>query len=158
MVRRARERKLQKAIVNWMRAEHPKLRCVGSANGAFLGPGAAGAIRWAALESTGCSPGYPDLFVHRRGGNNEIGFAVEVKTDVGVLTRAQKAWRDDLIAEGCSFAVVRSLNEFKEQLAAYLGPPAPRGDARSRAISIRHVELAVRALVRADEARALRGR
>ena len=72
--------------------------------------------------------------MHRRGHNGEIGLAVELKTVVGVLTRAQKLWRDALVAEGCHFEVVRSLDEFKRTLDEYLhgrtAPAAPAAPAR----------------------------
>ena len=72
------------------------------------------------MQSTGCSPGYPDLFIHRRGHDGEIGLAVELKVEDKRLTRAQKKWRDALVAEGCQFAVIHSVAEFKQTLDTYL--------------------------------------
>ena len=135
---------MQQAIVRYLRGEGtevPWIPFVGSANGAYLGGGSdkcdksAGARRWATLRSTGCSAGYPDLFMHRRGHNGEIGLAVELKIVDGVLSRAQKQWRDALIAEGCHFAVVHSLDEFKRTLDEYLHgrtARAPRARVASR--------------------------
>ena len=125
------EREMQKAIVKWLRdecTEQPPLRFVGSANGAYLGAagkGKAGAIRWASLQATGCSPGYPDLFIHRRGAGGEIGLAVELKVGKNRLTPAQRVWRDALLAEGCHYAVVYSVAEFQAVLWSYLHGTPP---------------------------------
>ena len=126
------EREMQKTIVKWLRSEceeQPPLRFVGSANGTYLGaagkPGKAGPIRWASLQATGCSPGYPDLFIHRRGADGEIGLAVELKVGANALTPAQRAWRDALVAEGCHYAVVYSVAEFQAVLQRYLHGTPP---------------------------------
>lgn len=69
--------------------------------------------------------------VHRRGCNGEIGLAVELKVGNNGLTPAQKEWRDALLAEGCEFAVVHSLDEFKPTLDKYLhGAPTPARQRR----------------------------
>ena len=77
--RHRREHEIQKAIADHLREHWPDMPFVGSVNGAFLGGGRLGAIRWNVLRSAGSSSGYPDVFVHWRGAFNEIGLAVEVK-------------------------------------------------------------------------------
>ena len=130
MVQNQGERKLQQAAFKWSKhecTESPPLRAViGSANGAYLGGGIRGAISWAILKSTGASAGYPDFFIHRRGHNGEIGLAIEFKVGDNDLTPDQKWWREELLAEGNEYKVVRSLAGFKKELHEYLhGPPPP---------------------------------
>ena len=83
-------------------------------------------LGWAILKSTGASAGYPDFFIHRRGHNGEIGLAIEFKVGDNDLTPDQKWWREELLAEGNEYKVVRSLAGFKKELHEYLhGPPPP---------------------------------
>ena len=135
---------MQQTIVKYLREEcdeQPPVPFVGSANGMYLGGGSKqdGARKWPSLKSTGCSAGYPDIFIHRRGFNGEIGLAVELKIGANRLSPAQKLWRDVLVAEGNHFAVVYSFEEFKSTLDEYLhgrarAPARPARSERSRSL------------------------
>ena len=147
--RHRREHEIQKAIARFLREHWPDMPFVGSVNGAFLGGGRLGAIRWNALRTTGSSSGYPDVFVHWRGAFNEIGLAVEVKVPGARLQPRQQEWRTRLVRAGAVFVVVHSLDEFVQALNSYLGDtPAPAAESDNWADSM---ERAAEAL---DEERA----
>ncbi|EOD12633.1 hypothetical protein EMIHUDRAFT_213374 [Emiliania huxleyi CCMP1516] len=142
--RHRREHEIQKAIAHFLREHWPDLPFVGSVNGAFLGGGRLGAIRWNALRTTGSSSGYPDVFVHWRGAFNEIGLAVEVKVLGARLQPRQQEWRTRLVRAGAVFVVVHSLDEFVQALNSYLGDtPAPAAESDNSADSMQRADEAL---------------
>ena len=142
--RHRREHEIQKAIAHFLREHWPDMPFVGSVNGAFLGGGRLGAIRWNALRTTGSSSGYPDVFVHWRGAFNEIGLAVEVKVPGARLQPRQQEWRTRLVRAGAVFVVVHSLDEFVQALNSYLGDtPAPAAESDNRADSMERADEAL---------------
>ena len=142
--RHRREHEIQKAIAHFLREHWPDMPFVGSVNGAFLGGGRLGAIRWNALRTTGSSSGYPDVFVHWRGAFNEIGLAVEVKVPGARLQPRQQEWRTRLVRAGAVFVVVHSLDEFVQALNSYLGDtPAPAAESDNSADSMQRADEAL---------------
>lgn len=60
------------------------------------------------LKRMGVLAGVPDLTFHLAGGRT--GF-IEIKSDVGKLSQAQKAFRDDVRALGCYWEVAFSITD-----------------------------------------------
>lgn len=114
------EGELQKSIVRYTLEKHPAWPLIASLNGVFLGPDRKkNAQQMAAMRAKGVASGYPDLFLHLRGGRGEIGLAIELKAGSNTLTPAQCAWRDKLTHHGCAYQVVRSLAEYTTALDHY---------------------------------------
>lgn len=72
------------------------------------------------LKEEGLKAGVPDLFlpVARLG---KHGLFVEMKTAVGRVSPAQKAWHDRLRAQGYFVSVCRGWAEAREEITIYLG-------------------------------------
>ena len=122
---------MQQQIVKYLRENRDDVPFVGSSNGAFFGR--RGAKQWGIAKAAGASKGYPDLFVHRRGANGEIGLAVELKLPGRHLSLEQIRWRSKLIASGNAYMVAHSLQEFLSGLDNYLGTQGSRSSAASQA-------------------------
>lgn len=73
------------------------------------------AVAGAKLKRAGARPGVPDWLFFYAG---QL-YAIELKTRTGSLSTEQKDWRDGLIREGAEWALVRTLDDFIAQLAAW---------------------------------------
>lgn len=119
------EEQIQSSVFQWA-GFYPILRrkywCI--ANGGYNLSVAA----QAKLKRLGRRPGIPDSMLFARSGIlNPInkcpysGLAIEFKVKNGYLTAAQSLVREDLIEEGWSFTICRSLNEAIKEITNYLG-------------------------------------
>ena len=95
---------IQAAIVDWLRVVgFPMTFHV--PNGGLRGKREAAKLKW-----QGVLPGAPDLCVPIPGGRV---LWIEVKSDVGVLSSDQKAFRDWCAANGHIWTVVRSIDDVR---------------------------------------------
>lgn len=82
-------------------------------------------IAGAQMKALGTKPGFLDLILPVRSGNYP-GLVIEMKSDVGTLTKEQKEWRDHFEAQGWAFRLSRSAQDARTQLCLYLGIPPDR--------------------------------
>lgn len=71
-------------------------------------------------KALGLVAGAPDTFLFMPR-NGYAGLAVEFKTEVGVQSEEQKAFQARLEKQGYCYRLCRSLEQFKQILADYLG-------------------------------------
>ena len=101
--RRDLEQQLQRSVLDLMRNLYPNVRVWHTPNG-----GARSHIEAAILVGLGVRKGVADLQILCNGG---VSAWMELKTDDGELDAEQRRFRDDAIALGCPYAVVRNLDE-----------------------------------------------
>ena len=102
------EDKLQKSIVDFIRAVAPQCLVFAIPNGGWRTRAEAGIF-----QATGLVPGVPDLGVLLPGG--EIRF-IEVKTDKGALNENQRAILARFLEMGQPYAVCRSIEDVRVSL------------------------------------------
>jgi len=110
------EHDLQVACIRWFDLQYPKYK-----HQLFAIPngGRRSAREGARLKAEGVRAGVWDLFLAERGANREGGMFIEMKSEKGKLTEAQKNFETYL--EGSyAFAVCRSLDEFINAINGYL--------------------------------------
>lgn len=110
------EHRLQCACVRWFRLaytqHHHNLFAV--PNGGYRTPATA-----AKIKAEGALPGVSDLILLiARGGYH--GLLIEMKTDKGRQSEAQREWQRLIEADGYKYVVVRSIEEFIKVVNDYL--------------------------------------
>lgn len=98
MQRRFFEDQIQAAVVNWMKARNIGFQV--GLEGAKRGP-----IEQARMKRLGMMPGHPDITLFLSGGKTVF---IELKTEKGVVSPAQKQRHEDLRGWGYDVHVVRS--------------------------------------------------
>lgn len=113
---RHEEHSLQAACVRWFRLRHPKMRhnLFAVPNGGWRTEGEA-----ARLKDEGVLAGVSDLILLK--GNRFYGaLLIEMKTATGRQSAAQREWQGCITTDGYKYVVCRSLDEFAEEVEAYL--------------------------------------
>lgn len=114
------ERMLQESCVTWFRFQHPTIPIVSSVNGTELsGTKEQRIIKWKALEREGAVAGAPDLFVFFPAGGYH-GLCVEMKFKDGKQGPKQKEFQAKVEPMGYKYIVIRSLDQFQEEVNNYL--------------------------------------
>ena len=108
------EANLHRQIVQYLRLVLPGAVVHHSANEVRRG-GRRGHINRAINVGMGVVPGYPDLVIHAP----DLTAFIEIKTDSGRLSEAQKALHERLTGMGYQIAVARSLDDVRAALAAW---------------------------------------
>jgi hypothetical protein len=98
-------------IVNYLRAVLPDALVWHPANGGYRNKSDA-----ARFKRMGVIPGIPDLILWTGEGRT---FGLEIKTDVGRLSKEQKAIHEWMKRSGLQVAVVRSIDDVRAALAAW---------------------------------------
>lgn len=110
------EHRLQCACVRWFRLAYPQHHhnLFAVPNGGYRTPATA-----AKIKAEGALPGVSDLILLiARGGYH--GLLIELKTDKGRQSEAQREWQRLIEADGYKYVVVRSMEEFIKVVEAYL--------------------------------------
>lgn len=110
------EHRLQCACVRWFRLAYPQHHhnLFAVPNGGYRTPATA-----AKIKAEGALPGVSDLILLiARGGYH--GLLIELKTDKGRQSEAQREWQRLIEADGYKYVVVRSIEEFIEVVTDYL--------------------------------------
>ena len=110
------EHRLQCACVRWFRLAYPQHHhnLFAVPNGGYRTPSTA-----AKIKAEGALPGVSDLILLiARGGYH--GLLIELKTDKGRQSEAQREWQRLIEADGYKYVVVRSIEEFIKVVEAYL--------------------------------------
>ena len=110
------EHRLQCACVRWFRLAYPQHHhnLFAVPNGGYRTPATA-----AKIKAEGALPGVSDLILLiARGGYH--GLLIEMKTDKGRQSEAQREWQRLIEADGYKYVVVRSIEEFIKVVEAYL--------------------------------------
>lgn len=113
---------LQRNCVTWFRLQYPHL-----AQLLFAVPNGGGRSRVEAaiMKGEGVLSGVADLILLvPRGAYASL--CIEMKTETGRQSPAQKAWQHAAQEAGNQYVVVRSFEDFQEHVRAYLKPPAHR--------------------------------
>lgn len=110
------ESEIQRNCVAWFRLQYPRL----SLN-IFAVPN--GGARWrteaAIMKAEGVTAGVADLLLLYPS-NGFHGLAVEMKTAKGRQQETQKAWQEAVEKAGYRYVICRSVDDFIEQINAYL--------------------------------------
>lgn len=119
------EADLQRAVVSALRFALPKGAIVHHSPNEVTEPGRRGAIRQSILVGMGVHPGFADLLVLCEG----RALFLELKSPKGRLSPRQAEFRDVVQAQGFGWALVRSLDDALNALAAHgittrIAPPA----------------------------------
>jgi hypothetical protein len=116
------EHELQVSFVTWFRnryRQHAE-RLFAIPNGAALsGDRIARAKQWQRLQAEGALPGVADLFLAVPSGEL-AGLWIEMKTQKGRQSDAQKRFEMNMIAAGFGYAMPRSREEFQKVITSYL--------------------------------------
>ena len=124
------EADLQRAVVQALRFALPRTAIIHHCANEVTEPGPRGAKRQAILVGMGVHPGFADLMVLCDG---RVLF-LELKSQKSKLSPAQELFRDAALAQGHSWALVRSLDDalgaladhgFTTRVAAPVRRPAP---------------------------------
>ena len=110
------EHRLQCACVRWFRLAYPQHHhnLFAVPNGGYRTPTTA-----AKIKAEGALPGVSDLILLiARGGYH--GLLIEMKTDKGRQSEAQREWQRLIEADGYKYVVVRSIEEFIKVVNDYL--------------------------------------
>lgn len=110
------EHRLQCACVRWFRLAYPQHHhnLFAVPNGGYRTPATA-----AKIKAEGALPGVSDLILLiARGGYH--GLLIEMKTDKGRQSEAQREWQRLIEADGYKYVVVRSIEEFIKVVTDYL--------------------------------------
>jgi len=99
------EHQVQSALVEWFRHRWPKVRIFAIPNGGLRSKRVANDLRW-----EGVSPGVPDLFVPA------WRLWIEVKTEKGRLSPAQRDWIQYLESVGYRCLVVYGIDDAINQI------------------------------------------
>src|SRR6056297_4111854 len=105
--RRTPEADLQRAVVTALRFALPKTAIIHHCANEVTEAGPRGAKRQAILVGMGVHAGFADLMILCDG---RVLF-LELKAPKGRLSPAQEAFRDAVLAQGFSWALVRSLDD-----------------------------------------------
>lgn len=110
------EHKLQCQMVRWFRLQYPSMK-----HNLFSVPngGRRDAVTGAKLKEEGQLAGVSDL-IFLKANRFYHGLLIEVKTDKGRQSDNQKEWEQKIINDGFKYIVVRSLDQFIEEVNRYL--------------------------------------
>lgn len=110
------ESRIQRACVQWFRLQYPEY-----ARLLFAVPngGARDAVTGRVLKAEGVVAGVADLLLFVPS-NGFHGLCVEMKTEKGRQSEAQKEWQQDVQRQGYKYIVARSLQDFREQVNNYM--------------------------------------
>jgi len=111
---RRTEEAIQKSIVAYLRKVLPHAIVTHAANEGNRG-GFKGIRDGQRKRALGQLAGFPDLLLFVDG----KGYCIEVKSEVGYLSPAQKAVREELTKQGIPYAVARSVEDVRETLAEW---------------------------------------
>ena len=124
MTRRDAEGPIHRAVLSWLRVVLPPPVIIHHSPNESRRPGRAGDVERAMNAANGAVAGFPDIIGYTFTGP----FFMEVKAPGGVLSPAQKAFRDRLAVLGCDrWAVVRSIDDAKDALARWGIPTREAG-------------------------------
>lgn len=121
---RSEESKIQQACVRWMRLQHKNIVI-----SSFPNQGVRSRANASRMKAEGLTAGCPDLIIFSLGSDKDKdgniidtfgALLIEMKTDKGVLSVAQKEIHQKLRNAGYKVAVCRSFDEFKQTVEAYL--------------------------------------
>lgn len=101
------EADLQRAVVQALRVALPRTTIIHHCANEVTEPGPRGAKRQAILVGMGVHPGFADLMVLVEG---RVLF-LELKSPKGRLAASQEAFRNAVLAQGHTWALVRSVDE-----------------------------------------------
>ena len=124
MTRRDVEGPIHRAVLSWLRVVLPPPVIIHHSPNESRRPGCAGDVERAMNAANGAVAGFPDIM-----GITFTGpFFMEVKAPGGVLSPAQKAFRDRLAVLGCDrWAVVRGIDDARDALARWGIPTREAG-------------------------------
>lgn len=105
---------MQAACVRWCRLAHPSVLIFAIPNG-----GARDVVTGAVLKAEGVVAGVPDLFLASRQCGRG-GLWIEMKTETGRVSEAQKDIHGRLVAAGYAVEVCRTFDGFRRAVDAYL--------------------------------------
>ncbi|WP_300878001.1 VRR-NUC domain-containing protein [uncultured Bacteroides sp.] len=111
-----REHRLQCSCVRWFKLQYPQY-----AHSLFAVPNGSkrDAVTAARLKEEGVLAGVSDLILLKS--NRFYGaLLIEMKTDKGRQSPAQKEWEARITADGYKYVIVRSLEEFIKVIKEYL--------------------------------------
>lgn len=110
------EHRLQASMVKWFRLQYPSMK-----HNLFSVPngGRRDAVTGAKLKEEGQLAGVSDL-IFLKANRFYHGLLIEVKTDKGRQSDNQKEWEQKIINDGYKYIVVRSLDQFIEEVNRYL--------------------------------------
>ena len=110
------EHRLQCACVNWFRLQYPD-----HASALFAVPngGRRDRVSGAKLKAEGVLPGVSDLILLLPRGRHH-GLLIEMKTERGKQSQAQRDWQRDMVHRGYKYMVIRSIDEFIDMVTDYL--------------------------------------
>lgn len=115
-LRHSLEHRLQCACVRWFRLAYPQHHhnLFAVPNGGYRTPATA-----AKIKAEGALPGVSDLILLIARGDYH-GLLIEMKTDKGRQSEAQREWQRKIEADGYKYVVVRSIEEFIKVVETYL--------------------------------------
>jgi hypothetical protein len=105
------EARIQASIFDWAGIAAPDVLIFAIPNGGLRSKSEACRLKW-----TGVVAGIPDLAVVAPGGRL---FFIEVKSDTGSLSEAQREIRDRLTAMRVPYAVARSIDDVRKVFAIW---------------------------------------
>ena len=110
------EHRIQCACVNWFRLQYPT-----HATALFAVPngGRRDRVSGAKLKAEGVLPGVSDLILLLPRGKHH-GLLIEMKTESGKQSQAQRDWQRDMVHRGYKYMVIRSIDEFIDRVTDYL--------------------------------------
>lgn len=110
------EHRLQCACVRWFRLSFPQYRhnLFAVPNGGYRNPTTA-----AKIKAEGALAGVSDLILLLARGRYH-GLLIELKTDKGRQSEAQKEWQERITKDGYKYVIVRSIEEFIKVVTDYL--------------------------------------
>lgn len=110
------EHRIQCACVNWFRLQYPT-----HATALFAVPngGRRDRVSGAKLKAEGVLPGVSDLILLLPRGRHH-GLLIEMKTERGKQSQAQRDWQRDMVHRGYKYLVIRSIDEFIDMVTDYL--------------------------------------
>ena len=116
MRRRHDESSLQQRCVKWFRYQHQHLalNLIAIPNG-----GARNIIEAAIMKGEGVTAGASDLFLFVANSQYH-GLAIEMKIKDGVWRDTQKTWAAAVEAQGYKYIVIRSFDQFTQEVEDYL--------------------------------------
>jgi len=105
---------IQEAVINYIKAQYPRLLYCASAGGVRTSMKQA-----VKMKKTGYVKGFPDIFIYNAKGPF-FGLAIEMKTAKGVMSQSQKDWQAKLINNGYHAVTCKSFDEAKQVIDEYL--------------------------------------
>ena len=116
----AYEEALQRRAVKWLDEAHPRMLRHGTLGNKLAGTAAQRKRRGYLNKLAGFKKGWPDLVIVKRGNSRRVGLAVEFKRAGGRQTKEQKDVQQEMEAEGWTYALVHSLQEFQSAVALHM--------------------------------------